>query len=372
MKTSMRSIPVKTTSTEYFVRVQPRLLETLARQLTAACGKQGSIFVVTSPEIWSLWSKCFLASLAAKNISVHVLFVPAGEQYKRLATVERLAEEMSRAGAKRDALLIAFGGGVIGDMTGFLAAIYMRGIRYVQVPTTYLSQIDSSIGGKTGVNLRVGKNLLGSFHHPIAVFVDPAVLSTLPPAELRAGLVESVKAAVLGDARFFGWLERNLDKLLAGDEKSLTQAIETSVKIKANIVGEDERESGRRMLLNLGHTVGHAIEAVTNYRALLHGEAVAWGMLAALHLSVERNALSPAKSKHIQDLLFRLGPFSHFRASAWALLERTAADKKHLQTAHRFVLPIAIGQAVVVEDVSQQELLAAIESMLRAMKERGV
>jgi 3-dehydroquinate synthase len=371
MKISMRSIPVKTTSAEYSVFVQPRLLEKLAGHITSNCGKQRSIFVVTSPEIWSLWSKRFLASFAAKNIHVNVLFVPSGERHKRLSTVERLAEEMSAAGAKRDALLVAFGGGVIGDMTGFLAAIYMRGIRYVQVPTTYLSQIDSSVGGKTGVNLRVGKNLIGSFHHPVAVFSDPAILSTLPPAELRAGLVESVKAAVLGDARFFGWLERNLDRLLAGEEKALTQAIETSVRIKADIVSADERESGLRMLLNLGHTVGHAIEAVTNYRSLLHGEAVAWGMLAALNLAVTRGVLSSAQSQRIEELLFRLGPFRRFRATAIALQERTSADKKHLQTAQRFVLPIAIGKAVVVEDVSQPELLSAIQSMLRTMKEHG-
>ncbi len=368
----MRSIPIKTLSADYSVFVQPRLLEKLAAHLTSACGKQRSITVVTSPEIWSLWSKRFLASFSAKDIAVHVLFVPAGERHKRLATVERLAEEMSHAGAKRDALLVAFGGGVIGDMTGFLAAIYMRGIRYVQVPTTYLSQIDSSIGGKTGVNLRVGKNLIGSFHHPVAIFADPAILSTLPPTELRAGLVESVKAAVLGDAPFFGWLERNLDKLVAGEEKPLTRAIETSARIKAEIVSADERESGLRMLLNLGHTVGHAIEAVTRYRSLLHGEAVAWGMVAAIHLSVARNALSSANAQRIEDLLFSLGPFRRFRATAQALLERTSSDKKHLQTAQRFVLPVAIGRAIVVEDVSQQELLAAIQSMLRKVKERGV
>ncbi len=372
LKISMRSIPIKTKSAEYSVFVQPRLLEKLAVHLTSACRTQRSVFVVTSPEIWSLWSKRFLASFSAKNINVDVLFVPAGEQHKRLKTVERLAEEMIAAGAKRDALLVAFGGGVIGDMTGFLAAIYMRGIRYVQVPTTYLSQIDSSIGGKTGVNLRVGKNLAGSFHHPVAVFSDPEILSTLPPAELRAGLIESVKAGVLGDARFFGWLERNLDKLLAGEEKALTQAIETSVRIKAAIVSADEREGGQRMLLNLGHTVGHAIEAATYYRSLLHGEAVAWGMLATVDLAVARNALSSTQAKRIGELLFRLGPFRRFPTRAKALLERTSADKKHLQTAHRFVLPVAIGKAVVVEDVSQQELLAAIQSMLRIVKERGV
>ncbi len=340
--------------------------------LTPAAVCSGSIFVVTSPEIWSLWSERFLASFSARQIRVNVLFIPAGEQHKRLTTVERLAEEMSRAGAKRDALLVAFGGGVIGDMTGFLAAIYMRGIRYIQVPTTYLAQIDSSIGGKTGVNLRIGKNLIGSFHHPLAVFVDPAILSTLPSSELRAGLVESVKAAVLDDAHFFNWLARNLDKLLAGEDKALTQAIKTSVQIKADIVGEDERESGRRMLLNLGHTVGHAIEAVTHYRGLLHGEAVAWGMVAAVHLAIARESLSPAEGSRIEQLLFRLGPFPRFRATATALLERTSADKKHLQTVHRFVLPVAIGKAIVVEDVSQRELLAAIESMLHIMKERGI
>lgn len=372
MKCSMRSIRVQTASADYPVFVQPGLLKKLAAQLQRIGGEQRSIFVVTSPEIWSHWGEAFQASFAAKKIEVSPLFVPPGERHKRLATVERLAEQMSHAGAKRDAFLIAFGGGVIGDMTGFLAAIYMRGILYVQMPTTYLAQIDSSVGGKTGVNLRVGKNLVGSFHHPLAVFCDPRILSTLPPRELRAGIVESVKAAVLGDARYFAWLERNLDKLVAGEERTLTQAIETSVRIKATIVGADERESGQRMLLNLGHTVGHAIESATRYRGLLHGEAVAWGMLAAVHLAQARAALSSTQAERIEHLLFRLGPFPRFRASAQALLERTAADKKHLQSAHRFVLPVAIGKAIVVEDVSQKELLAAIESMLRVMKERGV
>jgi 3-dehydroquinate synthase len=372
MKFSMRTISVKTASAEYSVLVQAQLLETLERRVTALAGRQQTIFVVTSPDIWSLWSQRFLASFSARKVRIHPLFVTPGERHKRLVTVERLAEEMSDAGAKRDALLVAFGGGVIGDMTGFLAAIYMRGVRYIQVPTTYLAQIDSSIGGKTGVNLRVGKNLVGSFHHPLAVLTDPAILSTLPAAELRAGLVESVKAAVLGDAGYFRWLEKNLDSLLEGEQRSLTRAIETSIQIKATIVSADERESGLRMLLNLGHTVGHAIEAVTRYRSLLHGEAIAWGMLATIHLSVARRTLSAADAQRIDELLFRLGPFPTFRASATALLEATSADKKHLQSARRFVLPVAIGKAIVVEDVSEKELLAAIDSMLHAMKERSV
>lgn len=368
----MSTIHVQTASVNYPIVVQPRLLETLAIHVRKICGEQRTLFVVTSPEIWSRWGHSFRSSFSDRKIDILPLFVPAGERYKQLKTVEHLAEKMIVAGAKRDAILVAFGGGVIGDMTGFLAAIYMRGIRYVQVPTTYLSQIDSSIGGKTGVNLRVGKNLLGSFHPPAAVFTDPTVLSTLPPAELRSGVVESVKAAVLGDAAYFSWLERNLDGLMAGNEKILTQAIETSVRIKAEIVSEDERESGRRMLLNLGHTVGHAIESATRYRGLLHGEAVAWGMIASLHLAVARHALTVEDAARIEELAFRLGPFPRFRATPKVLLDRTAGDKKHLQTARRFVLPIAIGNAIVVEDVSQQELLTAIQSMLRTMKERGV
>lgn len=368
----MSTILVKSATANYPVHIQPRLLEKLSVHLRRTCGDQRRIFVVTSPEIWSLWGEHFQSSFAAGKIEIVPLFVPAGERYKRLETVERLAEEMVVAGAKRDALLVAFGGGVIGDMAGFLAAVYMRGIRYVQVPTTYLSQIDSSIGGKTGVNLGVGKNLLGSFYPPAAVLSDPVVLTTLPPKELRSGAVESVKAAVLGDARFFGWLERNMDGLLAGDEKVATRAIEASVRIKAEIVSTDERESGNRMLLNLGHTVGHAIEAATRYRSLLHGEAVAWGMIAALHLAVARSALRPAEARRIEELTFCLGPFPRFRATAKILLDCTAGDKKHLQSARRFVLPVAIGRAVVVEDVSQPELLAAIQSMLRTLKERGV
>ena len=368
----MRSVWVKTNSAEYPVHIQPNLLGNLAGQIQLSYGKTSSVFVVTSPEIWELWKETFLASFQKQKCDVHPLFVPPGERHKRLSTVERLAEELSRAGARRDTLLVAFGGGVIGDMTGFLAAIYMRGVRYLQVPTTYLAQIDSSVGGKTGVNLRTGKNLIGSFHHPVAVFCDPAILSTLPSRELRAGLVETVKAAALADAAYFRWLEKNLDQLLQGEEKLLTESIRRSVKIKAEIVAADEHESGPRMLLNLGHTVGHAIEAVTGYRSLLHGEAIAWGILAAVSLSVERSVLPSSEAKRIEDLLFRLGPFPKFRASAKALLDRTAADKKHLQKSQRFVLPVTIGRAVVVEDVTPPELLAAIQSMLRLAGERGV
>lgn len=367
----MPSVRVHSNAGSYQVRIQPHLTERLTELVRREIGELRRVFVVTSPGIWARWSEHFLRSFRAAQIEVYPLFVPAGEQHKRLDTVGRLAENLVKAGAKRDALLIAFGGGVIGDMAGFLAAIYMRGIRYIGVPTTYLAQVDSSLGGKTGVNLSAGKNLVGSFHHPAAVISDPALLSTLPARELRAGIVETMKAAVLGDERLFAWLERNLDKLLVNNEAALTEAITASVKIKARIVSKDERESGQRMLLNLGHTVGHAIEAATQYRALLHGEAVAWGIIAALHLAVARSVIDGKQARRIQELLFRLGPLPRFRVSARTLLERTAADKKHSQKARRFILPTRIGEAVIVDDVRPRELLKAIESMLGTMKERG-
>lgn len=367
----MPSVPVKTSSSSYAVTIQPDAIGSLARSLHRLHLLPPVLYVVTSPAIWKHWRARFEKSFLTYGTKIHPLFVLPGERYKRLSTIERLAEELSHAGARRDALLVAFGGGVIGDMTGFLAAIYMRGIRYMQVPTTYLAQIDSSVGGKTGVNLRVGKNLVGSFHHPVAVLCDPSVLSTLPQAELRAGLVESVKAAVLGDARFFGWLERNLPRLLRREQSALSHAVVTSVRIKAKIVSADEKESGQRMLLNLGHTVGHAIEAATGYKQLLHGEAVAWGIVAALRLSCARGTLSSQQAERIEALLFRLGPFRGFRATADALLRRTYADKKHLTTVSRFILPLAAGKAAVVEDVRSEELRTAIAAMLRTVEERG-
>ena len=222
-----------------------------------------------------------------------MLFLPAGERHKRLATVESLAQQLALAGADRDSILLAFGGGVIGDVTGFLAAIYMRGIRYVGLPTTLLAQVDSSLGGKTGVNLLAGKNLIGAFHHPLAVFSDIDLLRTLPPAELRAGLQEAIKSAIIRDPSLFRFMEKNADAILSGDPAALQKVVTASVRVKAEVVSQDEKESGLRMVLNFGHTIGHAIEAATHYRKLLHGEAVAWGSIAALHLSLNRGSHHP-------------------------------------------------------------------------------
>jgi 3-dehydroquinate synthase len=367
-------IPVNTPSAAYNVTISPNLLPTLHSRLRKLNpGKPFRPFIITSPNIWALWSKPFLASFKE---SPTVLFHPAGERHKRMSSVESLAQQLSTAGADRDALLLAFGGGVIGDITGFLAAIYMRGIRYIQIPTTLLAQVDSSIGGKTGVNLLAGKNLIGSFHHPQAVLADTDLLRTLPPRELRAGLQESVKAAIIYDARLFRYMEQNAEAILSAsnatkkntDTKALTKVVAASVRVKADVVSKDEKESGLRMILNFGHTIGHAIEAATNYKQLLHGEAVAWGSIAALSVAVARNTISEKDANRIANLILRYGPLPTFKATAEKLVALTARDKKNRSGIRSFILPTAIGKVEIVRDVTKPELLAATQSMLTLMR----
>jgi 3-dehydroquinate synthase len=355
----MRTIKVKTASAEYPVYVGSGLLKDLYRKLP----KQRPIFVLTSPEIWGLWSKRFLASFPP-NAQPVTLFLPPGEQQKRMAQVERLATELSDAGADRGSILIAFGGGIVGDLGGFLAAIYMRGMNYVQIPSTLLAQVDSSVGGKTGVNLTTGKNLVGSFHHPLAVYADVDLLQTLPERELRAGLFESIKAGVIRDAKLFRFMERHRPEVLGRDTQALEQVIAASIRMKAEVVGLDERESGLRMILNFGHTLGHAIEAVTHYRKLLHGEAIAWGMIAAVHLAKARKTVTPEEAARISAVIHSYGPLPPFRASAQKLVEATGRDKKNRFGVRRFILPVGIGDSQVIEDVTDAELFSASQWML--------
>ena len=258
----MRKILVSTKSGPYTVSVGSGILHSLAKQITAlAASPRSLIFVLTSQDIWALWGRSLQAALSPREPLV--LFLPAGERHKRMAQVERLATEMSKAGADRSSLLIAFGGGVTGDVGGFLSAIYMRGIDYIQVPTTLLSQVDSSVGGKTGVNLQTGKNLVGCFYPPQAVIADIGLLRTLPPRELRAGVYESIKAGLIYDAALFRFIESHREQIDRGDPGPLEKMVAASIRMKAEVVSLDEREHGVRMFLNFGHTLGHAIEAVT-------------------------------------------------------------------------------------------------------------
>jgi 3-dehydroquinate synthase len=358
----VQTIRVDTPSARYDVFAGSDLLATPGSRIERVTGRlPRRVFVLTSPEIWALWGEALEQSFAQPPIA---LFLPAGEKHKTLSSVERLARQMIEAGGDRGSLLIAFGGGIVGDVGGFLAAIFMRGIPYIQVPTTFLAQVDSSVGGKTGVNLPNGKNLLGSFHHPLAVFADIGVLGTLSERELRAGLMESVKAGIIRDRALVRYMDERAEDVLARDPKALEKVIAASIRMKADVVSRDERESGLRMILNFGHTLGHAIEQVTRYKVLLHGEAVGWGMIAALYIAGLRGTITRAQSDRLEELIHHYGALPPFEASAARLVAATGADKKNVGGIRRFVLPIGIGDAGIVEDVTTGELREAAEYML--------
>ena len=344
------------------------LLETLAPRIERVAGRlPRRVFVLTSGPIWALWSERFLASFAEEPV---VLFLEPGEKHKTLASVEKLLRQMARAGGDRGSLLIAFGGGIVGDVGGFLAAIYMRGIAYVQVPTTFLAQVDSSVGGKTGVNLPEGKNLVGAFHHPRAVFADIGVLGTLPDRELRAGLMESVKAGIIRDRTLVRFMGEHVHDVLGRDPKALEKVIAASIRMKAGVVNRDEHENGLRMILNFGHTVGHALEQATGYKAMLHGEAVGWGMIAALSLARKRGTITGHQFERLESLVHLYGPLPGLKLKAKKVVAATGGDKKNVGGVRRFVLPVGIGDAGVVEDVTPAELEAAVGYMLARGAER--
>ncbi|MBU6477623.1 MAG: 3-dehydroquinate synthase [Xanthomonadaceae bacterium] len=299
---------------------------------------------------------------SAPAFSVDTLVLTAGEAHKNLDAVSKVLDALARLGATRDACVLALGGGVVGDIAGFAAACWMRGIDFVQFPTTLLAMVDSSVGGKTGVDHPAGKNLIGAFHQPRAVIADLATLATLPDRELRAGLAEAVKTACIGDAEFFAWLEAHADALLARDVAALTHAIATCCDFKAGVVERDEREAGERALLNFGHTFGHAIETATGYAALLHGEAVAIGLVLAARLSAQLGMAGERDAQRLQNLLERLGlPVAVPPGlTPDALLARMRLDKKNRAHALRLILWRGIGRAEIVEAVDETAVLAAI------------
>ncbi|HET9032176.1 MAG TPA: 3-dehydroquinate synthase [Dokdonella sp.] len=317
--------------------------------------------VLSNTTVAPLYLEPVIAGL--QGIDHATLIIEDGEQYKTFDNVVRVLDALARLGASRDATLIALGGGVIGDLGGFAAACWMRGIDFVQMPTTLLAMVDSSVGGKTGVNLAAGKNLVGAFHQPRAVFIDTSTLATLPEREFVAGLAEVVKYGAIGDKEFFNWLETHATDLLARDPDALDQAIASSCRHKAGVVARDERELGERALLNFGHTFGHALEVEAGYGEILHGEAVAIGMLLGARLSSQLGLAEVADSERLQILLKRFGlptriPDGH---DAGRLLERMRLDKKSVSGAMRLILWRGIGQAEMVSGVSEDlivELLA--------------
>lgn len=322
-----------------------------AAQEIAALGDFSSVHVVSSPKVWRAVGKIVERGLLLSNRNGVHLFSDA-ESAKHLGSVEQIARALSRAGADRKALVIAVGGGVVGDVAGFAAASYLRGVALVHIPTTLVAQVDSSIGGKTGVNLPEGKNLVGAFYPPRLVITDPDLLHSLPPREFRGGLAEVIKHAVIVDALMFALLEKDMDRVLRRDREALGSLIPRNVQIKARVVSRDERESGLREILNFGHTFAHALESVTHYRRYQHGEAVAWGMIAAAFLGHEIRLTPAEEVSRIVSLVCRLGPLPPWPSvSPPTLLKAMRSDKKTRGGLLRFVLSPRLGHARTFDTV---------------------
>ena len=317
------------------------------------------LVLITNTIVAPLYAERFKASLPGRRFIEVVL--PDGEQHKSLATASRVFDVLVANRVARDAVVVALGGGVVGDLAGFVAACYQRGIALVQVPTTLLAQVDSSVGGKTAVNHPGAKNMIGAFHQPAAVLADTDTLQTLAPRELRAGLAEIIKYGLIQDAGFFAWLEDNLDALLARPAPALTHAIHRSCQIKAEIVGRDEREQGERALLNLGHTFGHAIESATGYVDWLHGEAVGTGMLMAADMSARMQAIEPQMVERLKRLLLRAGlPVKAPRIGAARAFDYMKVDKKVHGGRIRLILLQRLGKAIVTGDYPDDALQATL------------
>ena len=324
-------------------------------------GQFSSIHVVSSPRVWRALKKSLRGNFRVGGSRGPHLMNDA-ESAKNLQTVERLARSLLKAGADRKSLLVAVGGGVVGDVAGFVAASYLRGIALVHVPTTVVAQVDSSIGGKTGVNLPEGKNLVGAFYPPALVLTDPEALRTLPEREFRGGLAEIIKHAVIADAEMFACLERNMEGLERRDPAMLAKLIPRNVAIKAGVVSRDERESGLREILNFGHTFAHALESITGYRRYQHGEAVAWGMMCAALLGHEIGVTKADDVSRIVSLVRRMGPLPAWPTKPMkAFIAEMGSDKKTRGGKLRFVLTPGIGKAGSYDDVP----LALVERVLR-------
>jgi 3-dehydroquinate synthase len=358
----MAEFQVATPQRTYSVIVERGVIGRIAGFIPQNAGR---IFAISTRDVWQLYGDQVRAALGGRECEA--FFFAGGEDNKRLSHVEQLADQMIERGADRSSLVLAVGGGIVTDMAGFLAAIFMRGIPVIQIPTTLLAQVDAAVGGKTGVNLVAGKNLIGSFHQPLAVLIDPAVLASLPDREYRAGLYEIIKAGVIRSEPLFRLLAERRDDVLRQVPEVVDGIIAEAVRIKAEVVSEDERESGLRRILNFGHTFGHALEAETQYTQFLHGEAVSWGMRAATRLAEALEMIPPADSQAILRVLDDYGPIPPCKGvNRINLKVRLLRDKKTIQNRIHFVLPTKIGEVMVRSDVP---IAAAQNAIDRALAE---
>ena len=357
---SARAIPVQLTGHKYEILVQSGLYADAGAHLRKLSSSK-KCALIADPNV--PLPPALLASLQKADFTIIASQMPAGEKHKTIDTVSRLYDQLLRAGIERSTPILALGGGVIGDTVGFVAATVLRGVPLVQIPTTLLAMVDASVGGKTGVNHPVGKNLIGAFHQPIAVLIDPTVLKTLPPRELRSGLAECIKHDIIRDADGFANLEQNIHRALALDMDYLTDLIAHNVAIKAKVVESDPFEKGERAHLNFGHTFGHAIENVSGY-SYAHGECVALGMVAASRLAVSLKMLDQNSADRIARLIAKAGlPTSGLKLSIDEVTKAMLFDKKMKAGKVRFILPDRIGHVVIRDDVPENLVRAALESL---------
>jgi 3-dehydroquinate synthase len=360
----MLRIPVRTPSRTYEAVIEYGTLQR-AGEILAGLLRERELFVVTVSAVRRRWGRVLLKSLQGAGFSARVIDMPEGERFKRLATVEKLADKMLELGADRRAVVVAFGGGVVGDVAGMLASVYMRGVKLVQIPTTVQAQLDAAIGGKTGVNLRRGKNLVGTFLQPEVVVIDPATLKTLPEREFRAGMYEAIKCGVIGNPGLFHALETARIKSLRRDPDFVSWSIAESVRLKADVVSADEKEGDLRRILNFGHTIGHALEAATSYRHFLHGEAVAWGMVAAAQISLDLGHCDRGTCDRIRDATLAWGELPAVKVPTAKIMSLIQSDKKTERGVVNFVLVKQIGKVGMVQNVPAKAISLAMDEIRR-------
>lgn len=364
----MRKVRVELGQRSYDICIGHNILTGLARHLKGlSVGKKGAI--ITNPIIKKPYGDPIQQHLINEGFSITTIELPAGERYKTLRSVGKIYDILIEKKFERNSFIIALGGGVIGDISGFAAATYLRGIPYIQVPTSLVAQVDSSVGGKTGVNHPLGKNLIGAFYQPILVWIDVGVLKTLPRRELIAGMAEVVKYGVIADARFFNFIGENYKNVLSLEQKALIHTVARSCEIKAKVVSADEREKGQRAILNFGHTMGHAIETATDYRRYRHGEAVAMGMVFAARLASVLGMCQEDVHGRIERVCSSIGLRTSLPAAGfetlWDILQR---DKKVINEKPRFVLPVRLGEVKIVDGIGRVVLQKTAQSCYSSYK----
>lgn len=360
---SLTRIPVHTPSRSYEVLVERGLLRSAAAALGPTMPLDWRVFVVTQAPVRKHWGGVLRKSFSKAGRKVEIIQMPDGERSKTLSQLEKLASKLVSRGADRRSVILALGGGVVGDVAGFLASVFMRGIPVVQIPTTLLAQVDSAIGGKTGVNLKSGKNLLGTFYQPLAVLADPDLLATLPEREYRSGLFEAMKYGVIRNPAIFELMDSNRDAFVRRDGALLETLITECIRVKAEVVSADERESGERRILNFGHTIGHALEAETDYKQFLHGEAVGWGMIAATLIGAEMQVTDSLTAQRIIGLVRAYAPLPRVEVNSEGIAKRLLSDKKTVGGVPHFVLPTEIGKVEVVNTVPERAVIHAVEEI---------